>query len=220
MYIVIVGGGKVGWGAARDLISGGHEVCIVEREPTVTWAINDELGEVAVLGDGTEVHVQRAAGMGRADIVVACTGRDQANLAVCQMAQTRFGVDRVIARINDPRNEPIFQAVGINAAISATSAIVASIEQEVGTGLVRLTELRSSAFALLEVVIPPGAPAVGQTVRELRLPPHTVLTLILHPGGEPEVPGPDSLIQADAVVLAVTQPEHQPLLQRILTGTA
>ncbi len=220
MYIIIVGGGKVGWGAARDLLGGGHEVCIIEREPNTAWAINDELGEVAVLGDGTEVHVQRAAGMARADIVVACTGRDQANLAVCQMAQTRFGVNRVITRINDPRNEPIFKAVGINAAISATSAIVASIEQEVGTSLVRLAELRSSAFALLEVVIPPDAPAVGRTVRELRLPPHTVLTLILHPGGEPEVPGPDSRLQADAIVLAVTQPEHQHLLQRILTGTA
>ena len=218
MYIIIVGGGKVGRGAARDLIEAGHEVCVIEREPQTAWEINDELGEVALVGDGTEVRVQRAAGMNRADVVVAATGRDQANLAVCQVAQQRFETARVIARINDPRNEAVFRAVGISATISATRAILSSIEHEVDANMLRLMELRSTEFELVEVVIPAGARVIGQPVRYLGLPPRTVLTLILRPGGRPEVPGPDSLLEAEAVVLAVTEPAQEERLRRLLTG--
>ena len=218
MYIIIVGGGKVGRGAARDLIDMGHEVCVVERDANTAWSINNELGEVALLGDGAEIHVQRAAGMNRADVVVACTGRDQANLAVAQTAQTRFNVDKVISRINDPRNERIFRALGFTFTISATTAIVNAIEQEVSAGLTRLTQLRSTAFILVELVIPHLAPAVGCTVRELNLPTHTVLALVIRVDDQPEVPGPNTIINAADVVIAVTQPQHEIELRTVLTG--
>ena len=220
MYIIVVGGGKVGWGAARDLMGNDHEVCLIERDPQTAWAVNDELGEVAVVGDGTEVRVQRAAGMNRADVVVAATGRDQVNLAVCQIAQQRFGIARVIARINDPRNEAIFRAVGISATISATRAILLSIEHQVDSNMIRLLELGSSEFELVEIVIPADARVIGLSVRHLGLPPRTVLTLILRPGGRPEVPGPDTIIDAKAVVLAVTEPAQEERLRRLLTDTA
>lgn len=214
----MVGGGKVGRGAARDLIEMGHEVCIVERDADTAYAINNELGEVALLGDGAEIHVQRAAGMGRADVVVACTGRDQANLAVAQTAETRFQVGKVIARINDPRNEQIFRTLGFNNTISATAAIVDAIEREVSAGLSRLTQLRSTAFILAEVIIPRLAPAVGCTVRDLRLPSHTVLALVIRAEDEPEVPGPNTVIQASDIVIAVTQPQHEAALRTALIG--
>ena len=220
MYIIIVGGGKVGRGAARDLIDVGHEVCIVERDANTAGSINNELGEVALLGDGAEIHVQRAAGMNRADVVVACTGRDQANLAVLQAAQTTFNVDKVIARINDPRNEQIFRALGFTFTISATTAIVNAIEQQVSAGLTRLTQLRSTAFVLSEHIIPRLAPAVGSTVRDLDLPPNTVLALIIHEDDEPEIPGPNTTINATDVIIAVTQPRHESTLRTILTGEA
>ena len=218
MYIILVGGGKVGRGAARDLIEMGHEVCVVERDANTAWSINNELGEVALLGDGAEIHVQRAAGMNRADVVVACTGRDQANLAVAQTAQTRFNVGKVIARINDPRNERIFRALGFNFLISATTAIVNAIEEEVSAGLTRLTQLRSSAFILAEHVIPRLAPCVGCSVRDLDLPPHTVLALIIRADDEPEIPGPNTTIHAADVIVAVTQPQYESALRSALTG--
>ena len=218
MYIILVGGGKVGRGAARDLIEMGHEVCVVERDANTAWSINNELGEVALLGDGAEIHVQRAAGMNRADVVVACTGRDQANLAVAQTAQTRFNVAKVIARINDPRNERIFRALGFNFLISATTAIVNAIEEEVSAGLTRLTQLRSSAFVLAEHVIPRLAPCVGCAVRDLDLPPHTVLALIIRADDEPEIPGPNTTIHAADVIVAVTQPQYESALRSALTG--
>ncbi len=218
MYIIIVGGGKVGRGAARDLLHMGHEVCVVERDANTAWAIINELGEIALLGDGAEIHVQRAAGMSRADVVVACTGRDQVNLAVAQTAQTRFNVAKVIARVNDPRNERIFPALGFTFTISATTAIVNAIEQELSAGLTRLTQLRSSAFSLAELVIPPHSPAIGCTVRELALPPHTVLALIIRTDDEPEIPGPNTTIHTADIIIAVTQPQHEPALRTALTG--
>lgn len=218
MYIIVVGGGKVGRGAASDLIEMGHEVCVVERDANTAWALNNELGEVALLGDGAEIHVQRAAGMNRADVVVACTGRDQANLAVAQTAQTRFNVPKVIARINDPRNEQIFRTLGFAYTISATNAIVSAIEQEVSAGLLRLTQLRSSAFVLAELSIPDLATAVGCRVRELNLPAHTVLALILRDDDQPEIPGPNTIIQARDTVIALTQPQHESDLRAALTG--
>ena len=220
MYVIIVGGGKVGRGAARDLIEMGHEVCVVERDANTAWSLNNELGEVALLGDGAEIHVQRAAGTNRADVVVACTGRDQVNLAVAQTAQTRFNVPKVIARINNPRNERIFRALGFHNTISATTAIVNAIEQEVSAGLSRLTQLRSSAFVLAELVIPQLGPAVGCLVRDLNLPAHTVLALIVRDDDEPEIPGPNTLIQAGDIVIAVTQPQHESGLRAALTGEA
>ena len=218
MYIIIVGAGKVGRGAARDLLAMQHEVTLVERDANTAWAVNNELGEVALVGDGTEIHVQRAAGMNRADVVVACTGRDQANLAVGQTAQTRFRVPKVIARINDPQNERIFRTLGFHFTISATTAIVSAIEQEVSPGLHRLTQLRSSQFILTELSIPPDSPALGRTVRQLPLPPHTILALLIRADDEAEIPGPDTLIQANDLIVAVTRPQHEPALQAALTG--
>ena len=220
MYVIIVGGGKVGRGAARDLIQMGHEVCVVERDADTAWSLNNELGEVALLGDGAEIHVQRAAGMNRAEVVVACTGRDQVNLAVAQTAQTRFNVPKVIARINDPRNERIFRTLGFHNTISATTAIVSAIEQEVSAGLSRLIQLRSSAFVLAELVIPPLGPAVGCQVRDLNLPSHTVLALIVRDDDEPEIPGPNTIFQAGDIVIAVTRPQHESGLRAALTGEA
>ncbi len=220
MYIIIVGGGKVGRGAARDLIGMGHEVCVVERDANAAWSINNELGEVALLGDGAEIHVQRAAGMNRADVVVACTGRDQANLAVAQTAKTRFNVAKVIARINDPRNERIFRALGFDYTISATASIVNAIDEEVRGGLSRLTQLRSTAFILVEVRMPPLSTAVGSAVRDLNLPQHAVLALIIRDDDQPEVPGPNTTIHAGDLVIAVTEPRHEYAVREALTGEA
>ncbi len=221
MYIVIVGGGKVGRGAARDLIRIGHEICIIERDSDTAWSINHEMGMVALVGDGAEVHVQQAAGMNRADVVVACTGRDQANLAVAQTAEIRFAANKVIARINDPRNERVFRALGFHNVISATTSIVNAIEQEVHAGiesLARLTQLASTSFVLTEQIVPPLAAAVGRNVRELNLPPGALLVLVVREDEDARIPGPQTTIHAGDVVIAVTESQHAPALRAALTG--
>ncbi len=220
MYIIIVGGGKVGAQAARELVASGHEVTVIERNALKVNAINEELGEIAVLGDGTEVRIQAEVGMNRADLIVAAMGRDEANLAVAQVAKQRFHVSRVIARVNDPRNEAIFKALGVDVTVSATQAIMAQIEQELPSHpLIHLLQLNQSEFELVEVVVPDDASTVGCSVGDLDLPPRALLSLVVHADGRPEVPTDATLIDAGAAVMAVTLPEHEAALRRALTGT-
>jgi trk system potassium uptake protein TrkA len=157
--------------------------------------------------------------MERADMVVASTGRDEVNLAVSQVAKHHFKVPMTIARVNDPRNEEIFRALGIDAPVSATQAILAQVEQELPSHpLIHLLEFHGSDFELVEVVVPEGAPSVGMRVGDLDLPPRSLLPLIVHPDGSPVVPDADTMIEVGAVVLAVTVPEHESALRRILSG--
>ena len=219
MYIVIVGAGKVGAQTARELVAFGHEVTVVEQEATKVNDLNDELGDIAIIGDGTEVATQHEAGMNRADLVVATTGRDEVNLAVAQVAKHRFGTDRVIARINFPKNQEIFRALGVDITVSATTAIMAQIEQALPSSpLIHLLELYGSAFELVEVVVGQDAPTVGRAIRDLQLPEGALLPLVVHADGRPEVPTPETVLTAGAAVLVVTLPEHEAELRRGLTG--
>lgn len=219
MYVIVVGGGKVGAQTARELVAAGHEVLVIERDPTKVEEINQELGEIAVLGDGPEVRVQHEAGMNRADLVVACTGRDETNLAVGQVAQTRFKVPRVIARINNPKNEAIFHACGIDVTVSATMAIMAHIEQELPShALIHLLQLRGGGYELVEVLIAENAPTVGRSLGSLTLPPDSLLTLVVPPRGAPAIPTAATLIEGGSEFLAVTRREHEAALRRALIG--
>ena len=130
MYIIVVGCGNVGVATARELVASGHEVLVIDRDWEAIRDITEELGEIGLAGDGAEVQIQSRAGMERADMVVASTGRDEVNLAVSQVAKHHFKVPMTIARVNDPRNEEIFHTLGIAAPVSATQAILAQVEQE------------------------------------------------------------------------------------------
>ncbi len=221
MYVIIVGGGNVGAQTARELLAAGHEALIIESDARVVQALNAELGEIAILGDGPEVRVQAEAGMNRADMVIAATGRDETNLAVCQVAKVRFTVPRVIARINHPKNEEIFRVLGVDSTVSATQAIMAHIEQELPShAMVHLLHLRDSGLELIEVLIPAGAPTIGQPIRALHLPPESLIALVVHPGGRPEVASGETRLEAGAEILAVTRPESGNTLRRVLVGMA
>ena len=219
MYIIVVGCGNVGAATARELVASGHEVLVIDRDWDAIRDITEELGEIGLAGDGAEVQIQSRAGMERADMVVASTGRDEVNLAVSQVAKHHFKVPMTIARVNDPRNEEIFSALGIDAPVSATQAILAQVEQELPSHpLIHLLEFHGSDFELVEVVVPKSAPSVGMRVRDLDLPARSLLPLIVHPDGSPVVPDGDTMIEVGAVVLAVTVPEHEAALRRILSG--
>src|SRR5258708_28017110 len=114
MYIIIVGGGKVGYYLTKHLLSAGNEVVVIEKNAKKVEIIMNDLGGVAIQGDGSDAGPMAEAGMNRADIVVAATGDDEDNLIVCQMAKKKFGVKRTIARINNPKNEHIFSVLGID----------------------------------------------------------------------------------------------------------
>src|SRR5215216_7094415 len=155
MYIVITGGGKVGANLARSLLDLGHEVTLVEQRRDRFETLEAEFEHRAQLGDATEIFVLERAGVARPpDLVVAVTGDDEDNMVICQMARERYGVAKVIARVNDPRNQAHFDLLGISPTVSATGAIMALIEHEVPEhDLVALLELRKENLEIVEVTV-------------------------------------------------------------------
>ncbi len=219
MYIIIVGGGKIGYYLAKQLLEDQHEVLIIEQDAEKCAQIADDLGEVVMLGDGCEAATLERAGMARSDMVIALTGDDEDNLVVCQVAKHKFDVPHTVARINNPKNETIFKKLGIDATISSTSVILAHIEQELPSHpLIPLMTLKGG-LEIVEIKIPPEAQAVGRPIKGILLPQQSLIALIVGPDGQPRLPTNDTIIQAGDEVVAVTALENEEGLRSALIGT-
>jgi len=219
VYIIIVGGGKVGFYLASELVAEGHEILVIEQEPAKVARINDELGDVAVQGDGCEAAVLENAGTGRADMFIAVTGDDEDNLVSCQVARKKFDVPRTIARLNNPKNALIFKKLGIDTTVSATAAIMAHIEQELPTHhLIPLLSLRGSGLQIVEAQITDDSPSLGRKLNDLLLPQQTLIALVIDAGGHPHVPNAETQLSTGDKVLAVTRPDAEDTLRQILIG--
>lgn len=220
MYIIVVGGGKIGYFLARQLLEDQHEVLIVEENAEKAAQIAEDLGEIVMIGDGCEASTMERAGMGRADMAIALTGDDEDNLVVCQVAKHKFNVPHTIARINNPKNERIFKMLGIDATISSTGVILGHIEQELPSHpMIPLMTLKGGGLEIVEVKIPPDALVVGKPVRGILLPQKSLITLIIGSDGQARLPSPDTMIQAGDEVVAVTMLESEDALRSALTGT-
>ena len=219
MYIIVVGGGRVGYYLTKALLDEGHEVLIVELNATICNIISDELGSICFRGDGCEVATLDEIGTGRADMLVAVTGDDEDNLVTCQVAKHRYNVPRTIARIRNPQNEPLFKKLGVDVTLSTTNIILEQIEEEVPTHpLTHLLQIRDKGLEIVEVKIPVTSPTIGKPVKELALPPGSVLSLIIRKARKPIVPTPSTILQAEDQVLAVTDPESEEALRTALRG--
>lgn len=218
MYIIIVGGGKVGYYLTKHLLSAGHEVAVIEKNSRKVENIINDLGGVAVQGDGSDAGPMLEAGMNRADIVVAATGDDEDNLIVCQMAKIKFGVKRTIARINNPKNEHIFNVLGIETTVSYVDALVAQIEREIPAhSLVHLLTLRDVSISFIEKQVPADSPVIGKQMSELNLPENFLIALIIR-GGQALIPkGATVMLEGDEIV-AVTDRNQEDLLERLFRG--
>lgn len=221
MYIIIVGGGKVGYHLAKELMDDGHEILVIENDEggPRTQQISDDLGSAAVLlGDGCEATTLESAGAARADMLIAATGDDEDNLVACQVAKHRCGVPRTVARVNNPRNEALFRILGVDVTVSATAAILGQIEQELPTHrLVPLLRLPGNRrLEMVELRIPDGARVVGCSVRDVELPEGTLITLIVSPDGTPHLPA-DTTFASGSEVIAITRIENEAALRAVLT---
>jgi trk/ktr system potassium uptake protein len=206
VYVIIAGGGKVGWNLARELMAKGHEVTLIESDRERYLRIEEELEHAVQYGDATELWILERAGIQRADLVIAVTGDDEDNIIICQMAKEKYLCERIIARVNNPRNRMWFQLLGIQPAVSATDLILRLIEHEVPSyGLVHLLDLRDERLEIIEVEVMEGAPAAGRRVGDLELPDGSLVISVLRPEGG-FVPNPDTVIQAGDEVLLVLDP--------------
>jgi trk/ktr system potassium uptake protein len=203
MYIVVVGAGKVGWNLARELIGKGNEVTVIEKHANRFAMVEEELEHAVHYGDGSELWVLERAGVGRADMVIAVTGDDEDNILICQVAREKYGVERVIARCNNPRNLQHFELLGIKPAVSATDLILRLIEHEVPRyGFLHLLDLPQERLEIIEIEVADGSAADGAQVKDLGLPDGSLAIAILR-HGTGFVPLADSVIEAGDEVLIV-----------------
>ncbi len=219
MYIIVVGGGRVGYYLTKALLSEGHEVLVLERNVTICEALNEELGSICIRGDGCETTTLSEVGTGRSDMLIAVTGDDEDNLVACQVAKHLFHVPRTIARIRNPKNEDIFKKLGIDVTINNTNIILDNIEEEVPThSLTHLRDIRDKGLELVQVRIPENASTVGKMIKQLELPKDSVLSLIIRKSRRPIVPSSNTFLQAEDQVIVVTSHESEDELRATLTG--
>ncbi len=196
MYVIIVGAGKVGWNLARELLDKGHEVTLIENDRERYLTVEQELEHNVQYGDASELWVLERAGMSRADMVIAVTGDDEDNILICQVAKEKYLVDRIIARVNNPRNREHFDLLGVRPVVSATDLILRLIEHEVPEyGLVHLLDLPEQRLEIIEMLLPNDSRAAGQKVGDLEMPEGSLLISVVREGTG-FVPGPDTVLRA------------------------
>jgi trk system potassium uptake protein TrkA len=205
MIALIVGGGRGGSYLAHDLEGQGYAVKIIDKRPDVVAKLRQEFGGTIVCGDGCSPTCLEEAGIEKASLVVAMTPDDEDNLVVCRLAKRHFGVARVIARVNNPRNQWLYtRAWGVDVAVSQVHITAKVIEEEIGLGeLVTLLKLQRGEIALVELVLPDGGRAVGRAIRDLGLPSESIIVSIIR-DGRLVFPRGEAILQAQDEVLAVT----------------
>jgi trk system potassium uptake protein TrkA len=217
MYTIIAGGGKIGANVARTLVRFGHELTMIEQRRDRYETLESEFEHQVHHGDATELFVLERAGIRRPpDLVLALTGDDEDNMVICQLAREKYGVEKVIARVNDPRNQQHFDLLGIGQTVCASSNIVALVEHEVPEHeLVHLLELRKENLEIVEVQIDKDAPCAGRTIERLKLPEGARLISVMR-DGRSEIAVPTTELKAGDQVLAILEPGKEDELRRVL----
>ena len=206
MYVIIAGAGKVGWNLARELIEKGHEVTLLENDRRRYLVVEQELEHAVQYGDASELWVLERGGIQRADLMIAVTGDDEDNILICQMARDKYDVERIVARVNNPRNLDHFKELGIEPAVSATDLILRLIEHEVPQyGLVHLLDLAGDRLEIIELIVHEESPVAGHRVGEVDMPDGSLIISVLREGGG-FVPQVDTVIEAGDEVLVVLDP--------------
>jgi trk system potassium uptake protein TrkA len=217
MYVMIVGGGSVGYYLCQALLKDGQEVLVLEKDPAKCERLEDELGSVCMRGDGCEVSTLSDAGAGRADVFIATTHEDEDNLVACQVAKYRFKVPRTIARVSNPKNEEVFKKLGIDCTVVVTNLILKNIEEEIPTHpLVHLVTMAEEGAGIVEIKIEENSIAVGKSIKELQLPRDSILALLIRNGEKPRVPSQDTILEVNDRYIALTSLENEVDLRKAL----
>src|SRR6187431_251319 len=218
MFVLVVGGGKVGYYLAKELVESGHEVALMEKDRGRASQIADEIGSIVVPHDGCEGKYLGEAGANRADIVAAVTGDDEDNLVICQMSKHHFDVPRTIARVNNPKNEALFKHLGVDELISPTRMILGSVEQDIPVHeLLHLAALGEGELELIEAHLQGGSPAIGRAPKDLSIPDGCSLFGVIREGN-PTPLRADSVLREGDKVIAIGKQDCEALLHGQLIG--
>jgi len=214
MYIIIAGGGEIGYNLAKALMVQKHEVLVIEKDINRFNLFTKELGEAILHGNCCEVPTLKTIGASRADWLIAVTGLDQENLVICQLAKLLFMVPKTLAVINDPKNEDLFQSLGVDIVVNTTNLIGVQIGHKLNMGaLIPLLTIEN--LMIVETEVDESSPAVNKRVRDLDVPPDTLLIAALRQGETVLLKG-DSMIKANDTIMAITLREKEEELRKIL----
>ena len=218
MRVAIAGAGNVGRSIAAELLDNGHEVLLIEREPRA-MKVDSVPGAEWMLADACELETLVQAGLHTCQVMIASTGDDKVNLVVSLLAKTEFGVDRVVARVNHPKNEWLFnESWGVDVSVSSPRLLAAVVEEAVSVGdLVRLLTFRQGQANLVELTLSDDAPIVGKMVGDVPWPSDAALVAILR-DGRVIVPSPDAALEGGDELLLVATTEVEDELNALLGG--
>ncbi|ULE35618.1 potassium channel family protein [Mycobacterium sp. IDR2000157661] len=218
MRVGIAGAGAVGRSVAHELLDYGHKVLLIEHDVR-HYEPHTVPGADWLLGDACELSALEESGLHICDVVIAATGDDKVNLAASLLAKTEFGVGRVVARVNDMRNEWLFtESWGVDVAVSAPSALVAAIEGAIDIGhVVRLMQLRHGQVSLAKLTLPEGDSLVGQRIRDLPLADNTMLAVVIRSSGI-VLPQPDDVLEAGDEMLFLAGGTTQNEVSALVDG--
>jgi trk system potassium uptake protein TrkA len=215
-YAIIVGGGKIGYYLAKSLINRDFEVLLLEKDSSKYFALAADLGDVAMFGDGCEPLVLKTAGVERADLLIAVTGDDPDNLIISQLAAHCFKRTRIIARVNNPDNDKLFETLGIKERISGTAAILDLLGQKVGrTPVVMLGALEHCNIEAMEIILDENSPWVGARLEEANLPAGVNIISVVRNGGA-TLPNSNTVFQAGDVLVALIPKELEATLREFI----
>ncbi len=215
MYVIVVGGGKVGYYLTKQLLTEGHEVLLLEKDRRRQAMLAEQMGEVVVQGDGCEVRLMAEVGFGRADVIVAVTGDDEDNLVICQMAKKKFQAPRTVARVNDPNNLSLFEKLGIDTTVSSTQIIFNLLDQQIEPGeVIPLGALKNGNIEVVTITVSERSPVLGRTVQDLPLPGNALVISIVRRDNA-LLPQGDIRFEAGDTAIAMVAADQELQLHRV-----
>lgn len=216
MYVIVVGGGDLGHFLCKQLLDEGHEVLVIEKDARECEHIEEELGDICLCGEASEMAILEKGGINRADMVIAVTGEDEDNLAACQIAKERFNVPRVIAKINVPRNEKIFAKLGIESVVDSVYLVSEHIKAETMLfPLTRLFTIRDKGLEIVLVRVGKNSAAVGKPVGELSMPLGSVVSSVISHGEESQISTVNTVLREGDQLICLVSTENIDLFQAI-----
>jgi len=204
VYIVIAGGGEVGFQLAREFLAGGHEVLVIESHPSRRERLEEQLGDVALGGEGCRIQCLDEAGVSRADVFIAATAADEDNLAACQLARLKYRVPRVVALLNNPRNRNIFRKLGIEHTVDVTAIVCESVKSVIPSfPLVRVLGIEDQDVEIVQIRVVASSPLDGKRLEETGLAFLADNACLVRSGSGPQVISGRAELRADDRIVCV-----------------
>jgi len=214
MYVLVVGGGQVGVNLTKLLLAEGKEVLLVEKDPKRYAQLADEFGENVILGDGTELGTLMDTGANRADVLIAATGADQDNLIICQTAKVLYLIPKTIARVNDPRNEELFQTLGVDATVSSTRIIGSLIEEKIDPGMAIPLMALKGEVEIFQTELEADSPLLQKKLSKLKLPEDVIIFAAIR-GNEVIIPKGDTVFEEGDKLMVLAKKEGKEEFKKL-----